>query len=339
MRKRDMQNSQKEKMKFGIVPIEGVKYYAQALEEVQFAEELGFDSAFIQERHLVQDHFWASPLIAASAMLAGTSRIKVGTGILISPFHHPVHLAEDIAILDITSCGRFIFGTAIGYKPDEFDLYGIDPSSRGARFEESMHIVKRLWTEGKIDFHGKFYTIKTDALEPRPHTNPPPPLWIGGQGPLMLKRAALFADAWIPGVSIALDQLLPLKEAFLKHRKEAGIKIPDEWPLNREVVIAETRTGAWELAEKYLLPFYQKTYVGNWKHRYITADMVKDLQQLAKDRFIIGSPDDVVSEIRRYKDVYGTNYVICRFFFGNIPHETIMKELELFAKTVMPTFG
>src|SRR5256885_1149418 len=169
--------------KLGFIPIEGGHYYRESLEEVTRAEELGFDSVWMEEHHAVTDHYWPSPLTVLAGFATRTSRVTLGTDILVAAFYHPVRLAEDVALLDVMSNGRFTLGVAIGYKPDEFALYGVDLEKRGARFDEQLAIMKGLWTEGRVRFRGNYYTVE-GRLEPKPLTRPHPPVWIGGWGGL-----------------------------------------------------------------------------------------------------------------------------------------------------------
>ena len=122
-------------MRFGFIPTEGGRFYAEALREVARGEELGFDSVWMEEHHSVKDHYWPSPLMILAGFATRTSRLTLGADVAILPFYHPVRLAEDAALLDIMSGGRFILGLAIGYKADEFALYGAPLEARGAYFE------------------------------------------------------------------------------------------------------------------------------------------------------------------------------------------------------------
>src|SRR5262249_38405141 len=155
------------------IPIEGGHYYRDALEEVVRGEELGFDSVWMEEHHSVVDHYWPSPLTVLAGFATRTSRVTLGTDILVAPFYHPVRLAEDAALLDVMSNGRLVLGMAIGYKPDEFALYGAELERRGARFEEQLAILKGLWTRDAFAFDGKHYHIE-GTLEPKPITKPHP---------------------------------------------------------------------------------------------------------------------------------------------------------------------
>src|SRR4029434_3476258 len=148
------------RLKIGFIPIEGRTDYKAALEEVTRAEELGFDSVWMEEHHSVTNHYWPSPLPVLAGFATRTSRMTLGTDILVPPFYHPVRLAEDAAMLDIMSGGRFVLGVAIGYKPDEFALYGAELEKRGARFEEQLAIMNGLWTRESLSFAGTYYTVE-----------------------------------------------------------------------------------------------------------------------------------------------------------------------------------
>jgi probable F420-dependent oxidoreductase len=327
------------RLKIGFIPIEGGHFYREALEEVVRVEELGFDSVWMEEHHGVRDHYWPSPLTVLAGFATRTSRVLLGTDILVLPFYHPVRLAEDAALLDVMSGGRFVLGTAIGYKPDEFALYDIPLERRGARFEEGLKLVKALWTGERVTFQGHYYRVENARIEPKPASAPHPLIWIGGWGELALKRAATLGHNWIPGPTADLDRLLDGKRRFLEHRAAAGLTDPvTEWPLTRDVIIADTDREARELAERHIMVSYRQEYAGGWHHPFIDASIATDLDRLMKDRFLIGGPDQVIAGIRRFIDAYGMTHLICRLFFPGLPHAHIMRELELLAREVIPTF-
>jgi probable F420-dependent oxidoreductase len=326
------------KLQVGFIPIEGGHYYQDALEEVVRAEELGFASVWMEEHHSVVNHYWPSPLPVLAGFATRTSKMLLGTDILVAPFYHPVRLAEDGALLDIMSNGRFVLGAAIGYKPDEFALYGAELEKRGARFEEQLAIIKGLWTDGAVSFKGRYYQVE-GRLEPRPVAKPHPPIWIGGWGDITLRRAAALADNWIPGPTADLPRLLAGKKRFLENRAAAGrANPPAEWPVTRDVIIADTDREARELAERHIMVSYRKEYAGGWKHPFIDASIATDLDSLMQNRFLIGGPDQVRKALEPFVRDYGLTHLICRLFFPGMPHRHIMRELELIAREVMPAF-
>ena len=326
-------------LKVGFIPIEGGHYYREALEEVVRGEELGFDSVWMEEHHSVVNHYWPSPLPVLAGFATRTSRVTLGTDILVAAFYHPVRLAEDIALLDVMSGGRVVLGAAIGYKPDEFTLYGVELEKRGARFEEQLAIVKGLWTQDTFSFRGKYYQVE-GKLEPKPIAKPHPPIWIGGWGEITLRRAATLADNWIPGPTAELPRLLEGKKQFLANRRGAGLTAPiSEWPLTRDVIIADTDREARELAERHIMVSYRKEYAGGWRHPFIDASIATDLDTVKKDRFLIGSPGQIIEDLRPFVEQYGMTHLICRLFFPGMPHRHIMRELELIAREVRPAFA
>jgi probable F420-dependent oxidoreductase len=330
-------------MKFGFIPTEGGHYYPAFLEEVQLGEELGFHSVWLEEHHGVKNHYWPSPLVALAGAATCTERILLGTDIIVMPFYHPVRVAEDVAMLDIMSSGRFILGAAIGYKPDEFALYEVPLEMRGARFEEAIQLIRQLWTEDKVHFDGTYYKVDGLSIEPRPAAGSPPPLWLGGWGKLSLMRAARYGDAWVPGPTANLEKLLSAQQTYRANLEEAGIDPATRpTPLTREVVIAATDEEARAMAERHLLINYRDEYGGGkWKHPLIGAEddaPVDEFDAIARDRFLVGSPDTVIKQLQLFVDTFGVDHLICRLYFPGIPHAFIMDELRLLAREVMPAF-
>lgn len=325
-------------MKFGFITTEGGTYYKESLEEAVYGEELGFDSVWLEEHHSIRNHYWPSPLMALAGIATRTTRVLLGTDIMVLPFYHPVRVAEDMAMLDMISEGRAIFGAAIGYRPPEFELYDVSLEDRGARYVEMLKIIRALWTQDHVEYEGRFFKIK-GCIEPRP--THPIPIWLGGWGELSLKRAASLGDAWVPGPTASLEKLLNAQQQYRTFLIDTG-KDPAQAPnpLTREVVIAETRERAWELAEKYVMVNYCDEYGGGWKHPLIgSQDQTPlTLESLSRDRFIVGNPNDCISQIKRFVETFGVDHLICRLYFAGMPHDHIMTELGLLAREVFPAF-
>jgi alkanesulfonate monooxygenase SsuD/methylene tetrahydromethanopterin reductase-like flavin-dependent oxidoreductase (luciferase family) len=325
-------------MKFGFITTEGGAYFKEALEEAVYGEELGFDSVWLEEHHSIRNHYWPSPLMALAGIATRTSRVLLGTDIVVLPFYHPVRAAEDTAMLDVISNGRAIFGAAIGYRPPEFELYDISLDDRGARYVEMLKIMRALWTQERVEYEGRFWKIK-GCIEPRPAQSIP--IWLGGWGELSLKRAAQLGDAWVPGPTANLEKLLNAQKQYRDFLAAAGKSAGDvPSPLTREVVIAETREQAMELAEKFVMVNYRDEYGGGWKHPLIGSQdqTAIALESLSQDRFIIGNPDDCIARIKRFVDTFGVDHLICRLYFAGMPHDHIMNELKLLSKEVFPAF-
>ena len=330
-------------MKFGFIPTEGGPFYQEFVEEVLLADSLGFDSVWLEEHHGVKNHYWPSPLIALAGIASQTENIVLGTDILVLPFYHPVRVAEEAALLDIMSRGRFILGAAIGYKPDEFALYQVPLEKRGGRFEEAVCLIKQLWTQEEVNFEGHYFQVKGLKIEPRPLTSPHPPLWLGGWGEQALSRAARLGDAWVPGPTANLDKLLQAQKIYHQNLRELGVDPATKpTPLTREVIIADSNKQAREMAEKHLLINYRDEYGGGkWDHPLIGKEdsaPVADLEAISRDRFLIGSPETIIQELHQFKDVFGVDHLICRLFFPGMRHDFIMQEIRQLAEEVIPEF-
>jgi alkanesulfonate monooxygenase SsuD/methylene tetrahydromethanopterin reductase-like flavin-dependent oxidoreductase (luciferase family) len=125
----------------------------------------------------------------------------------------------------------------------------------------------------------------------------------------------------------------------LAHRAAAGLTAPiREWPLTRDVIIADDDATARELAERHIMVSYRDEYAGGWKHPFIDSSVAMDLDSLACDRFIIGGPAQCIAQIRRLVEAFGVTHLICRLFFPGMPHRHIVRELELLAREVVPAF-
>jgi probable F420-dependent oxidoreductase len=330
-------------VKFGFIPTEGGHFYREALEEVVLGEELGFDSIWMEEHHGIKNHYWPSPLMVLAGFAARTSRVQLGTDVIVLPFHHPLKVAEDAAMLDVISNGRLVLGVAIGYRPEEFAAFGQPLERRGARFEEQIAIIRRLWSEETVTYDGKFFQLENVRMEPKPIQGANVPIYLGAWGPLGMKRAATIADAWIPGPVADLPKILAAREQYHTALRAAGkdpASVPQ--PLTREVVIAATEEKARELAEKHLMVNYRHEYGGGtWNHPLIDSSdkaTVTALDAIGKDRFVVGNPDQCIEKIRAFRDAVGADHFICRLFFPGMPHEHIMEELRLLAKEVIPAF-
>jgi len=330
-------------MKFGFIPIEGGRYYREFLEEVELGESLGFDSVWLEEHHGVKDHYWPSPLTGLAGIATRIERLLLGTDVLIMPFYHPVRVAEDAAMLDVMSGGRFILGAAIGYKPDEFALYQAAMEMRGARLEEAIALIRQLWSQESVDFQGKYYRVAGLKIEPRPCEQGRPPIWLGGWGELSLRRAAKLGDAWLPGPTANLEKLQEAQCIYRQRLSESGRDAATyPTPLTREVIVAPSDELAREMAVKHLLISYRDEYGSQrWQHPLIgRADSAPadQFDAICRDRFIVGSPDTVIGQLRRFQAAFGFDHLICRLYFPGLSHNFIMDELRLLSSEVIPAF-
>jgi len=327
-------------MKFGFIPVEDPPHYAYALRQVELAEGLGFDSVWLEERHGGHGPYHPSPLIFLAGFATRTQRLRLGTAIAILPLYHPVRIAEDVAQLDIMSNGRVIFGAAIGYRPDEFAAFQRPLDGRGARFEEMLTLIRRLWTEESVTFESERYPLSGFTLAPRPAQQPRPPIWIGGLGALAMRRAATLGDAWLPGPTSDLARLKVARSHYHAHLAKLGIDpLRRVRPLMRDVVIAASDEMAEELAERHLLVLYRDHYRRAGHPLFGSRDTTAAVQlaDLRQDRLIIGCPASVVNQIRYFETEFGMDHLICRLHFPGMSPDVVTEAIRLIGREVIPT--
>ncbi|MEM3522322.1 MAG: LLM class flavin-dependent oxidoreductase, partial [Candidatus Bathyarchaeia archaeon] len=191
-----------------------------------------------------------------------TRRIKVGTAIVVLPLDNPIRVAEEAALLDIISKGRFILGIGVGNRKEEFEAFGVPFKERGSRFEEEVIILRKLLSEPKVTFIGKHYHIKDIAIMPKPIQKPLPPIWIAAQWSVKaVKRAARLGDAWLPDPITPIKVLKSYMEVYKKELKKVGKDFYRiERPLRREAYISENAEKAWEEVKNGILYLYGENY-------------------------------------------------------------------------------
>jgi alkanesulfonate monooxygenase SsuD/methylene tetrahydromethanopterin reductase-like flavin-dependent oxidoreductase (luciferase family) len=325
-------------------PISHPELYRQTLEQVKLAEEVNFHSAWISEHHFLQDGYCPSSIVAASAMAAVTRRIKIGTGTLILPLHNPVRIAEDAAVIDNISGGRFILGVALGYRKEEFDGFGIPMKQRPSRMEEGIDVIVKSWTQDNFSYEGKRYRFHNLKVTPKPVQKPHIPIYIGAVEEPAIRRAGRLGYPLLIGPVKTTRMIKDMINIHNGPVREAG-KNPSgtEHILLRRVYIAEDRKRAKEEADKYIISMY-KSFFSLGVKMFVQGKQLTGLDDpmfnyLAEDRFIIGDPEDCVKEVKRYRDEIGIDYIVCLMTLPAATHKTISRGIELFGREVIPNVG
>lgn len=175
------------------IPFEA--FYRGVLDQVVDAERLGFDTVWLTEHHFCDDGYTPSPLVLAGAIAERTSRLRIGTNLMLLPLHDPIRLAEDAATLSLLSGGRFDLGVGMGYRQLEFDAFGRSLSNRTSLLEEGVEVIRRAWSGESIDFSGKRFSYGDVAVHPIPTTTPR--LLVGGMADAAIQRVARIGDGFL----------------------------------------------------------------------------------------------------------------------------------------------
>jgi probable F420-dependent oxidoreductase len=306
--------------------------------EAQLAEQVGFDAILVGEHHQHRDGFLPSPLIVSAAVAARTQKIRVGTGILLLPLYHPVHVAEDAATLDIVSKGRLILGVGMGYQAGDFEAFGVPLSQRVSRLEEGIEVIRGCWTQERFSYEGRRFRLHDVAVYPKPVQKPHPPIWVGAMADESIRRAAQHGDAWLTGMTQPIQNILRHAQTYkacadVLHRPAHVILMRDAW-------VAETRRQA----EAEYGPEVLAAYKYYWKSASLSfqdnrSEAEFTLEKMAADRIILGSPEEVVDQLRRWQENTGAETIIVRLrqaHSGGPPHDKILRAIRLFGERVIP---
>ena len=345
-------------MKFGLfthIPwpegIEPKKVLDQTTEEVVYAEELGFHSAWVAEHHFSRYGLGSSSLVFSASVAAQTKRIRLGTAILVPPLHHPIKLAEDAATLDVVSGGRLDAGFGRGSAEYEYAGYGIDQEESQGRFQETINLLKGLWTTPGFSHKGDYFDLNEVNLVPPPLQKPHPPIYIAAtRTPATLDFAVTTGHPLIIGVVLDTADALDLCRRFVEKSKEAGHNVPvSSIPFFRYFYVVETEEEAkkdTEAALSWTLDMVQwrRTFqrgsevyekMDDW--RRVRTELPTTNEHLYDQRAIIGTPDQCVAQIKELQR-HGIEYFGCNFSFGGMEQGKLLRSMKLFAEEVMPHF-
>ncbi len=310
--------------------------YSETFDQIVWAENNGFDDVWIQEHHFHDDGFCSSVMPITAAIAARTKRIRIGTAVMLLPFHNPVRVAEDGATVDIISGGRFQLGVGTGYVVEEFEKYGIPRNERGARTDEGLEIIRRLWEGETLDFNGRFFQVNGAKLAPGPVRQPRPPMLVGGFSRAGVRRAAKYADGFL-----GTGPLKELYDQYLEELGNAGKSTADPWVAGGYfwLIVSEDPEKSWNEAADHVL--YQLNSYAKW---FEDAGMpmlpyIRDREHLRElGLFNVVDVDTGIEMIRNYvKEVPVKSFYSFTVPPG-LPAQWVQPHLELFAKKVIPAF-
>jgi alkanesulfonate monooxygenase SsuD/methylene tetrahydromethanopterin reductase-like flavin-dependent oxidoreductase (luciferase family) len=306
----------------GATPASLAARYRAALEMAAYADEHGITSVQTEEHHGVADNWLPSPFVFAGALLGATRRLAVTVSAAIGPLHDPLRLAEDIAVLDLLGGGRLVTVAGIGYRPEEYAMFGVDFARRGRLQDELLETLLKAWTGEEFTHRGR-----TVRVTPRPFTDPHPLLLVGGSSKAAARRAARLGLPFFPSAH------LPELEAYYKERlteygTEGWTMMPAaETPL-LHLSTDPDRTWA-EHGDHFL--HEARTYA-SWQSAGIrsavrsTATTVDDLR--AEGVYRVLTPDECRA--------LGHDTYVLHPLVGGMPVEEGRRSLRLFAEEVLP---
>ena len=307
------------------------------LEQVRAARDAGFDLVSAGQHYLSTPYQMPTlfPILARISAEAG--EMQVASGIVLLTLHNPVEIAHSVATMDALCNGRFIFGIGLGYREEEYAAFGVPRRERVPRLLEALEVMKLLWTGDEVEYEGKFYHVPRTRSTCHTTQKPYPPIWLAANNDSAVQRAARLGYPWMINPHATVTTIERQADLYKQVFTEAGTTSPVDLPMMRELYIAEDREVAMYESRAYLASKYG-AYVDWGQDRALPSDETFSVpyEELARDRFLIGTPDDVVREIRRYEERLGINYMICRLQWPGLEHEKVMKQLELIGRHVIP---
>ena len=311
------------------------RLYGETFDQIVRAEELGFHSVWTSEHHFVEDGYLPSSLVVLSAVAARTTRVRVGTLILLLPLHHPLRVAEDAAVVDIISGGRLDLGVAVGYRVKEFEVFQIPHNRRGKLMDEAMEILTRAWVEESLTFRGDFFDFEDVNMTPKPIQNPLP-VWIGGQSKAAIRRAARFGCGLLPSSTTSFDVVGSYHDALRAYGRD-----PADYSMKcfRPLYCCQDSKRGWEEIKEHYL--YMHNAYRRWYREagdLDEADLL-DPDALPRDTYICGTPDECTEAIERLQQEFPFDEFIFWAQAPGFPIDKSTRSLELFAEEVMPRFA
>ncbi|HXH12641.1 MAG TPA: LLM class flavin-dependent oxidoreductase [Alphaproteobacteria bacterium] len=333
-------------MKFGLLVskqhppgVSMVERFREHIEQVRAARQAGFDLIVMGQHYLSTpfQEIQTLPSLARLAAEAGTMR--VGATVLLLPLLNPVDVAEQVATMDVICEGRFLCGLGLGYRDAEYEAFGVRRQERVARFQEGLQIVKRLWTEEEVTHRGRFFQLTKARVALKPVQKPHPPIWFAANNDGAVERAARLADAWVINPHAKLAVLEQQMGLYRKALQEAGKPFPAELPMIKELYVAPDRRAAIAECRPFLEAKYQ-AYASWGQDKALPQEDSFDLafEELVRDRFIIGDPEDCRREVRRYADALGVNCFIFRIQWPGMEQAKVLRTIDLLAEHVIPDF-
>jgi len=309
----------------------------EQLAMVRAARDGGWDS-LLASMHYLEDGAVALqqvPYLARMAAEAG--EMTLGVAIYLLNLHNPVETAENIATLDIISRGNFVFGIGLGYRDVEFNAFGIRKGQRVARFEACLDIVKRLWAGEEVSYESDWCTLDKVRLNLLPVQRPHPPIWFAGNHDNAIRRAARLGDTWYINPHATLQTNQRQMGLFVEERKAAGLPMPTEVPCRKEIFCGRTRAEALDMARPYIAAKY-KLYTDWGQDKVMPDDERLDLpfEELAKDRFIVGDPEDCYEQLRPWWETLGVTHFVFRTHFVGMPMSSAMHSIRMISQELLP---
>ncbi|HTP96009.1 MAG TPA: LLM class flavin-dependent oxidoreductase [Burkholderiales bacterium] len=321
--------------------------FARGVELAQAAESLGYRNVWLAEHHFSTYGYLSRPVQLATYIAAKTTRLRVGTAVIVVPLHHPLVIAEEVATLDLLSGGRLDLGLGRGYQPYEFERFGFELDAGRRRWDESVDILVKSFAGKPFSYDGELFKFPETSVFPQVLQQPHPPIWIVAQSPGAIEATVRRGfNVLTGGFGVSLDMLTDFRKLF--DRVVAEVK-PAKVPtvaVQRAVYVADGAADARDAAEharwnmRVTLSLRNHTErVENGRAIPVAGPKEPDMDDLLDRFLIIGTPDVVIRQVERLRERVGISHFNCSFWFGDMEQARVLRSMQRFAKEVIPAFN
>jgi alkanesulfonate monooxygenase SsuD/methylene tetrahydromethanopterin reductase-like flavin-dependent oxidoreductase (luciferase family) len=328
--------------------------YDSALEQMLAAEALGFHSVWIAEHHFNDYGLCPAPPVLAAFIAARTTALRLGMGVSLLPLHHPVDLAESLAVLDVVSGGRLDVGIGRGGTLQDYETFQSDRADARARVEEGIALIQQSWSGAPFDFQGRFHSAQRVHVRPRPVQRPHPPLFIACNSEDSVRSAARLGLPTLSSFFVPVDELQRRHRLYRELAREAG-RSPGEiealeaqsWGM-RVVHVAPSREEALRAIEAPFMGYQQKMAVLRSDD---TGGSVPDSfdrsllrlrsfhEYLATGWTLLGTADEVREGLQQYLEATGYRRVLLLMALPGLDTALALRSMRLFAEKVAPAMA
>jgi alkanesulfonate monooxygenase SsuD/methylene tetrahydromethanopterin reductase-like flavin-dependent oxidoreductase (luciferase family) len=328
------------------------RIYHEAVEQIQYAEDLGFDAVWLAEHHFTRFGVVPSAVPFATYVAARTRTIRIGLGVSVLTFHHPVFMAEETAMLDVLSHGRLDFGVGRGQVVYEYNNFKVEYDSRTQRFQEIVDIILGLWCTPGFTYHGQYYSVDDMTITPVPVQQPHPPMYLAvSRTPASVDVAVSRNLPVLTSANTPDDDVLGIRTLYFERCATAGKRpLVEDMPFFRMVHVAEDEQQA------IAVPRDSLTWVRdlNSLRRTLTggSEIYMDLEHWRRTRTVavpayeselqttayFGTPAQLVQRLHWLQEEHNVQYFGASMSFGKMQHAEVMRSMALFAQEVMPKF-
>ena len=324
--------------------------FRKQMEEVELAERLGIDQIWFFEHHLNPTGPVPSPNLLIAAAARTTSRIRFASMVNILPFRHPLLVAEEAAMLDNLTDGRFDMGLGRGLRPPEFAAFGVDQQQSREMFAESFDVIRRVFADENFEHSGKYWTVRKDApLAPPLVQRPHPPFLVSAQSEESLRWAARH-DIPFAQIDSLADQARHDAALYREVQTAHGHAPAPRLYLMREIYVADSDARARAEAEPWMLQqwqlwnrYTQFTRGGKlpesydfWRRQAPMLHAMGFAEIVAQDMVILGGPETVAEAILRLVGQLDLMGLAMIFKLGAMPYDMVERSMTLFGEEVMP---